>query len=236
MGDYVYVKAVKAMTVTIGCYHAHHSNIDYIGQALGAYEVELVHFVDPGMDRLKSDASFTARQGQRKISDMLGWIASCHVDAILVTCTFFTANMTEQLESTLHVPVIKIDDPMLALICNESKPQLLVFTNPATVQGTMDRVQQFAQDRQPLRLQNRLLDGTFQFMMRGNKQAYIERVREGLEQLAAEFPGHRLWAVQLSMVAAAEQASAACGVTIGNVLAPLTEDVAKRLQLKPRIT
>jgi hypothetical protein len=33
----------------IGCLHAHYSNIEYIEEAFSAYEVEFIHFVDPGL-------------------------------------------------------------------------------------------------------------------------------------------------------------------------------------------
>ncbi|MCR8635252.1 hypothetical protein [Paenibacillus radicis (ex Xue et al. 2023)] len=223
------------MTRRIGCYHAHYSNIEYIQQALECYDVELSHFVDPGLDRLKGDADFSAERGQRKIADMLGWIASCHVDAILVTCTYFTANLTEELEQALPVPVIKIDDPMLALICANDEPQLLVFTNPATVNGTMNRMHQYARSagRSP-QLQAHLLENTFELIMQGKKQAYIEMVKTGLERLSAQYPDQQLWAVQLSMVPAAVIASSASrdSKKIGNPLKALVEELVSRLELK----
>lgn len=43
----------------LGCYHAHYSNIEHIEKALGSYDIELVHFVDPGLDRIKNDSDFT---------------------------------------------------------------------------------------------------------------------------------------------------------------------------------
>ena len=43
---------------TIACFHAHHSNISLIEQALTSYNIELIHYVDPGLDRLKHDEDF----------------------------------------------------------------------------------------------------------------------------------------------------------------------------------
>ncbi|TDF94071.1 hypothetical protein [Paenibacillus piri] len=221
------------MTRKVGCFHAHYSNIEYIQQAMEPYDVELVHFVDPGLDRLKMDTGFTVGQSRQKIAETLHWIASCHVDAILVTCTYFTANITESLEKELPVPVVKIDDPMLALICGSSEPQLLVFTNPATVDGTMTRIHQYAcsTGTEP-QLQTHLLEHTFPLMMAGKKQAYVEQVTEGLERLAARYPGYRLWAVQLSMAPAAARVSTAGGTAIGNPLEALAVEMSKRLGLE----
>jgi hypothetical protein len=219
--------------VRIGCYHAHYSNIEYIEQALAPYNVELAHFVDPGLDRVKADSHFTGEQGQQKIAETLGWIASCHVDAILVTCTYFTANITEELENELLLPILKIDDPMLALICSSSKPQLLVFTNPATVSGTMNRVHEYARKtgRSP-QVQAHLLEDTFELIMQGKKQAYLELVTSGLERLAVQKPDHQLWAAQLSMAPAAEKASSSGGLKIGNPLEVLTQEMVKGLMLR----
>ncbi|NOU96442.1 hypothetical protein GC093_24965 [Paenibacillus sp. LMG 31456] len=221
------------MTRRIGCYHAHYSNIDYIQQALEPYDTELIHFVDPGLDRLKGDADFSTERGQRKIADMLGWIASSHVDAILVTCTYFTANLTEELERTLPVPVIKIDDPMLAQICTSDEPQLLVFTNPATVEGTMSRVQRYAQrvGKAP-QVHIHLLDNAFQLIMMGKRRAYTELVSTGLERLVVQYPQHQLWAIQLSMLPAAVQVSLAGNIRIGNPLDALTGEMVKLLKLE----
>ena len=33
----------------LGCLHAHYSNIEYIENAFSPYNIELVHFVDPGL-------------------------------------------------------------------------------------------------------------------------------------------------------------------------------------------
>ena len=33
----------------LGCLHAHYSNIEYIENAFAPYNIELIHFVDPGL-------------------------------------------------------------------------------------------------------------------------------------------------------------------------------------------
>ncbi|MGW9165322.1 hypothetical protein ACWGPZ_28805, partial [Priestia megaterium] len=70
------------MKKRLGCFHAHHSNIEHIEKALKPYNIELIHFVDPGLDRIKMDSNFTKEVAQKKIKDTLEWISSCHVDAI----------------------------------------------------------------------------------------------------------------------------------------------------------
>jgi hypothetical protein len=50
----------------IGCFHAHYSNIEHVEKALSDYEVELIHFVDPGLDRIKKDTEFTMDIAKKK--------------------------------------------------------------------------------------------------------------------------------------------------------------------------
>ena len=99
----------------IGCLHAHYSNIDYIETALSAYDIELSHFVDPGlMQRVGTDESFTVVDAEKKVKDQVEWIAQTGVDAILITCTNYIALLKEE---TLNVPIIKIDEPYFEAIC-----------------------------------------------------------------------------------------------------------------------
>ncbi len=51
----------------LGCFHAHHSNIEHIEKALKPYNFELIHFVDPGLDRIKMDSNFTEEVAQKKL-------------------------------------------------------------------------------------------------------------------------------------------------------------------------
>ena len=123
---------------TIACFHAHHSNIRLIEQALTSYNIELVHYVDPGLDRLKHDEDFGNALVREKVNQTLHWISRCHADAILVTCTLFAAVLDQQKEP-LPIPVTGIDDSLLAMMLNSPKRYLLAFTNPATVELTMNR-------------------------------------------------------------------------------------------------
>lgn len=55
----------------------------------------------------------------------------------------FTANI-EQDKLAYSIPIIKIDDPLFHSICEKGEPQILVFTNPNTVEGTMNQLINFA--------------------------------------------------------------------------------------------
>ena len=134
----------------LGCLHAHYSNIEYIENALSPFNIELIHFVDPAlMYRVTSDENFQESDAQNKVKEQIEWIAKCNVDAILITCTNYIAILQED-QLSISVPIIKIDEPYFDYICNIQQPQTILFTNPATVDGTMERLKQYANNHQKI--------------------------------------------------------------------------------------
>jgi hypothetical protein len=223
--------------ITIGCFHAHYSNIALIEETLAPYEVELVHYVDPGLDRLKHDADFSEVVIHEKVAQTLQWIAECHADAILVTCTLF-ATVLEQEAIQVPVPVIGIDDPLLQEMRRVPGDYIISFTNPATIEGTMARLNQALQQEDEngqLHVAKRsqtvavCIPGTFELIMRGDQKGYLEAVREGLQQIAEQYPGKRLVAAQLSMAPAAAQVTIDTGIAIHSPLALLATYLEKNL-------
>ncbi|WP_079695739.1 MULTISPECIES: hypothetical protein [unclassified Paenibacillus] len=226
--------------MTIGCFHAHYSNIALTEEALAPYEVELVHYVDPGLDRLKHDDDFSEAVTHEKVSQTLQWIAHCHADAILVTCTLFAA-VLEQEAQHVPVPVIGIDDPLLQEIQQNPGEYILAFTNPATIEGTMARVnlalQQDDKDEQRneigvVETEAVLIPGTFELIMRGDKESYLAAVSTGLQQIAEQYPDSTVVASQLSMAPAAARVTAGTGLLIYSPLASLAAYLEKKLSLK----
>lgn len=202
---------------TIACFHAHHSNIRLIEQALTSYNIELVHYVDPGLDRLKHDEDFSNALVREKVDQTLQWISRCHADAVLVTCTLFAAVLDQQ-NNPLPIPVTGIDDSLLAMMLTHPKRYLLAFTNPATVEPTMARYRAYMErhsvEKNQPELESVLLPGLFDMVMRGDQEGYVAGLKEALHQLALERKDICLVAAQLSMAPAAEQTSADTGITI----------------------
>ncbi|OBZ16285.1 hypothetical protein A8L34_26755 [Bacillus sp. FJAT-27264] len=218
----------------IGCYHAHYSNIEHIENALTGFEVELVHFVDPGLDRIKMDTDFNNETVENKVRETLCWISGSHVDAILITCTFFTSAYRESLHP-LPIPVIKIDDPLFQNACRSDEPVLFVFTNPNTIKGTMEQFQHFCQAAgRKVLAEASVLEHTFSLIMQGKKDEYTTLVSSGLKRAAQENPGVRIVAAQLSMAPAARQAEQETGATIGNHLNALTSYMIDKLSLQKK--
>ncbi|MCU5500116.1 hypothetical protein OCF63_19335, partial [Bacillus wiedmannii] len=132
----------------LGCLHAHYSNIEYIENAFSLFNIELIHFVDPAlMYRVTLNENFQESDAQFKVKEQIEWIAQCNVDAILITCTNYIAILQED-QLSISVPIIKIDEPFFDYLCNIQQPQTILFTNPATVEGTVERLKHHANNHQ----------------------------------------------------------------------------------------
>ncbi|MEY9971098.1 Lhr-like helicase [Lysinibacillus sp. RC46] len=214
------------MRKKLGCLHAHHSNIEYIEQAFQNIEnVELVHFVDPG---LILQVSKGADRLVFKVKEQLKWMESCDMDAILITCTNYIALLEkEQLE--LSIPIIKIDEPFFETVCEEKQPQMILFTNPETVEGTMNRLQQYAeQHEKTVDVVAKVIDNTFELIMQGKKEAYNNAIRQTLHHLAEE--QRQILVAQLSMVEAARRFEKESTLTITHPLKSLAKFVMKSIE------
>ncbi len=155
----------------LGCLHAHYSNIEYIENALSPYDIELIHFVDPAlMYRVTSDGKFQESDAQNKVKEQIEWIAKCNVDAILITCTNYISILQEE-QLSISVPIIKIDEPYFHYICNIQQLQTILFTNPATVEGTVERLKHYADNHQKsINIEVIVINNTFDLIMRGLKE------------------------------------------------------------------
>lgn len=214
----------------LGCLHAHYTNIEYIENALAPYNIELVHFVDPGlMDRLTSDQNFHEADAQLKVKEQIEWIAQSNIDAILITCTNYIAILQED-QLSISVPIIKLDEPFFDFICNIQQSQTLIFTNPATVEGTMERLKYYADTYQKtLNIEVVILNNTFELIMQGRKEEYNQEVLKMLEQLIDD--DKIISVAQLSMVDAAQLVEAKTGSSITNPLKTFVTSIVKELDL-----
>ena len=216
------------MKKRIGCLHAHYSNISYIENAISAFDVQLSHFVDPGlMQRVMTDESFTVSEAKKKVKEQVEWIAQSGVDAILITCTNYIALM-EQI--TVDVPIIKMDEPYFEAICKNDQHQMILFTNPDTVPGTMNRLQQYVKLHQKtLEIEVVVIENTFELIMSGKNEEYNKAVCDYIMTLDSK---DHLSVAQLSMVAAAQQVEDETSVVIINPLNTLVSSMVHQLNLK----
>jgi hypothetical protein len=219
----------------IGCLHAHYSNIDYMEQAFSDYEVELLHFVDPALVyRVASDGDFSLLDAQQKVIQQMEWIAQSNVDAILITCTNYIALLQEDQLSTA-VPIIKIDEPFFNDICKEEQPQIVLFTNPATVEGTMKRLYECAHSfgKSP-QVEVQVIEHTFELIMEGKKEEYLHVLLAYIRGLLESEKNKTISVAQLSMVEAARQIQKETNHKIGNPLETLVSYMEGNLQLQKK--
>jgi hypothetical protein len=103
------------------------------------------------------------------------------------------------------VPIIKIDEPYFEYICKVEEPQIILFTNPATVKGTIDRLNQKLENHQKsLDFEVIVIDNTFDLFMKGLKEEYDQAISEFLTQIMKK-ENRVISVAQLSMVDAAKQ-------------------------------
>lgn len=216
----------------LGCLHAHYSNIEYIENTFAPYNIELVHFVDPGLMDQVTNKNLTESEAQRKVKEQIEWIAQCQVDAILITCTNYIALLQED-QLSISVPIIKIDEPFFDYICTIGQPQTILFSNPATVEGTMERLKHHAnQQRKILDLEVIVINNTFELFMRGLKEEYNQRISKFLHQIIHE--KEVISVAQLSMVDAARQVENQTSKTIINPLNTLVSSIVNQLELEKK--
>ncbi|PNQ80880.1 hypothetical protein [Paenibacillus sp. F4] len=220
---------MEGLKQRVGCLHAHHSNIAYVERAFASYEVELVHFVDPGlMRRVSLDPNFSAADASRKVEEQLKWIAQSDIDIILITCTNYIV-LAEKAQLTMPTPVIALDEPFFHEICDDLLPRTLVFTNPATVEGTMKRLYHTATllgkpDISSM-IEVKVVEDAFELIMQGREDEYKELLVRSLYELREADPSRELVVAQLSMVDAALQVELETGQTIGNPLRSLSNSI-----------
>jgi hypothetical protein len=209
----------------------HHSNIPYIDGIVAPEQVEVLHFVDPGlMRRIGSDAGFAGDRAEQQVRRQLDWMASCGLDAMLITCTNYIAMLPDE-PLDLMIPIIKIDEPFFAYLLQQPSPHLLLFTNPATVDGTMRRFHDFSR-RAGYRpdIDVEVISGTFELVMAGKTAEYAAAVSDRLRDLVKSGRYEAISVGQLSMADAAQLVGAETGLRIGNPLEPLRTQLTETLR------
>ena len=221
---------MTAAKTRLGCLHMHHSNIPYIDSIVAPDQVELLHFVDPGlMRRIGSDSGFPGDQAEQQVQRQLDWMASCGLDAILITCTNYIAMLADE-PLDLSIPVIKIDEPFFAYLMEQDSPHLLLFTNPATVEGTMRRFHDYAQHAGTLPdIEVEIIPGTFELVMAGKTEEYAAAVATRLREVTRSGLYEAISVGQLSMAQSAMHVRTETDMPIGNPLQPLAAHLASEL-------
>lgn len=210
----------------IGFLHAHYSNIRYFEKALEQYSITLHHFVDPGLLlRMSNDPTFTAEEAKKKVLEQLHWMSKVGIDAIVITCTNYSALLNDT--SSLNIPIINIDEPFFKAFAQLPAPKKLIFTNPETVKGTTKRLNEYLYKENSLdSYLIEIIPNAFNYLMDGNTKLHNEIVFNKLSEMTKDHTNH-LAIAQLSMVEAGENIH----TEILNPLSSLIEEIIIELKL-----
>lgn len=234
MGKFRIKGCEQQLNKKLGCLHAHFSNVDYMQKAFSPYEIELVHFVDPGLlYKVESVGNLQAHDVKNKAKEQIEWMAQCGADAILITCTTYIA-ILEEVKLNINVPIIKIDEPFFSYICRNKKPQTILFSNPATVEGTIKRLQDYADSHhQMINFEVMTIPDSFELIMKGLKEQYDQKIRDILHELT-KIEDKVISVAQLSMADAAKQVEKETTTMIINPLNTLVSSVVEQLKLNQK--
>ncbi|WP_102691328.1 hypothetical protein [Rummeliibacillus pycnus] len=210
----------------VGCLHAHYSNINYLEKALSQYPITLHHFVDPALIiRISTDPSFTTEEAKKKVMEKIEWISAIGVDAIVITCTNYSAILDDT--NKWKIPIIKIDEPFFKRFSQLPSPKKLIFTNPETVKGTTKRLNDFLrQKKKTIHYSIEIIPSAFEYLMDGNTKAHNEIVFKQLSQII-NHASDNLAVAQLSMAEVVNNINA----RILNPLDPLIDAILLLLHI-----
>ncbi|WIV20055.1 hypothetical protein QPK24_04885 [Paenibacillus polygoni] len=116
-----------------------------------------------------------------------------------------------------------------------NQPIIVTFTNPNTVDGTMNQLLSYSRMKgKEIEVKSSLLENTFDLIMHGKKNEYIESVSNGLINIIEENPKKSVVAAQLSMVPAAQLTEKKTDIPVRNHLESLSRYMKEVLALVPK--
>ncbi|MDX8046452.1 hypothetical protein SH601_10705 [Gracilibacillus sp. S3-1-1] len=156
------------MGLKLAVLHAHHSNIAYTEMALEDREIEQIHHVDPGLiHAIKTKSKDEVHQ---RVLAQLEWLTNTNPASILITCTNYSLYIKEHEIS--GIPILKLDELFFDTLLPYSE-MTLYFTNSETVEGTMNRLQDF---HSGANYHVKLIDDAFHHLMNNKKERYTKAI------------------------------------------------------------
>lgn len=217
------------MTIHIACLHASASNIAYIDRAFNGYDVVLTHVVDDNLIHQIRDG-MSQEELSKKIIHQLQQIEQAGGDCILITCTNYIA-LLEELAVEFKLPIIKIDEPFFEQVARAEKPIKMLFTNEATVKGTMKRFKAICPCEQEIEVV--LIPAAFEQYLAGETVKHDQKIIEYL--VSQDLFEYTVAAAQLSMSNAAIVYSKLSGQAVINPLNALQAYIEEKLKIRKKI-
>lgn len=104
------------------------------------------------------------------------------VDAVLSACSTVGA-FAEEADRLLQVPVRRIDEAMCEQAVQAGDTISVFATLPSTLEPTVDLIHRKAlQSGRQIRVNTVLVEGAYQELMRGNREAHDRQIREAVEE------------------------------------------------------
>lgn len=177
----------------IVCIHAHESNQQWINQTLSDKKIK--HII---LDHLIEETNNI--KVKKQVLFYLNTLRNKETSCFISTCSYFSAH----LPASYDLPIIALDTLLFQAICDEPRLQL-VFTNEATIEGTLARYEQLKNKKQILTVH--LISNAFGKLMAGEVNNYKLAVQEGLQKLDKSVP---IAVGQLSMEMAVNDGQFSC--------------------------
>lgn len=157
------------------CIHAHHSNSRWMDETLP--NETLHHVVIEGL------LTCTERDQVEKcvLENLTHLYHTNKPQAFFITCTYFAAHLPK----TFNVPLIPLDQLLFEQVATLPAIQF-VFTNPATVEPTMERYKVWRKKEQLIKIH--IIPAIFQYVKEENWTAYEQTIRQFIMQLPKDSP------------------------------------------------
>ncbi|GLC78024.1 hypothetical protein [Lacrimispora brassicae] len=189
---------MKEVSPMMMCLHASRANIAVIDNALEHLPIKINHHVDEELIKMIREGEAQEKLRLR-VGKQINELIAQQPDFILITCTNYIA-LLEDISLGSEIPILKIDEVLFKELADIQEPLKIVFTNEATIQGTMDRLQRFCQMEQEIEIL--LIEDVFEWYLAGDIVSHNQKVLDTLLELDAV--NHTIAVAQLSLAYAAE--------------------------------
>lgn len=167
------------MSKTVICLHASAANIEVINKAFHNSSFQLQHIVDAQLMKLIQQGASSQRL-QQKIQSQLDDIVALNPDFILITCTNYIA-VLDEVKWISDIPILKIDELLFEQLQSTQKPIKILFSNEATVAGTMKRLRAYCQ--QELDIEVIVVPEIFELYLAGDTLRHDQLLFNALQEL-----------------------------------------------------
>ncbi|MGX7262948.1 hypothetical protein [Enterococcus crotali] len=171
------------------CIHAHASNIPYLIQVFQNHQdIHLAHYVL---------TDFLENFTTENITEFIEEKVTEDVTNVIITCTMYS-NLLQQ-DFIKEVPILRVEDPLVAHIVANSNKKKLIFSNPKTVEQSMKKVETvYSEQKRTTDYDIFIVPNAFDLIMRDQKEAYQRTLIDYLQENNRLFTGD-IYLMQFSM-------------------------------------